>query len=381
MIMLKRSIAYLALLTVAWLLPGLAYAQRTWNVYRDGSGDAPFIQAAIDSAKDGDTVLVWPGVYDEGAILSYYKSITLMSAGGREVTSIHNLFVRGRTSPPGNAVTVAGFSFNPVEADYGAFGVSAVQSFTMRDCEIRGSPAHCIVRYVSDLEIADCRFIENRYDAPDTEGGGALYVEVPAVPDGGSIRRCQFIDNYWAHGVPGWYGGGALNVAVDVGGSGFRIENCLFLRNECRSGGAAFIEGGEVMFVNNTVIDNRAEDGAVFRTEGRFGGTYGNVFAGNEMGALYSADGSYCRCNVYWQNRGNWTGCGMIDDANVVVDPRFCDPEGEDYRLRESSPLIPENYPAAMARCEGIIGAFGVGCDPNPTIPISWGRLKNLYRP
>jgi hypothetical protein len=134
------------------------------------------------------------------------------------------------------------------------------------------------------------------------------------------------------------------------------------------------------MFVNNTVIANRAEDGAVVRSEGRER-TYGNVFAWNQCYGLFVMDGTYCRCNVYWQNRGNWTGCGMIDDANVVVDPRFCDPEGEDYRLRESSPLIPENYPAAMARCEGIIGAFGVGCDPNPTIPISWGRLKNLYRP
>jgi hypothetical protein len=237
MIVSRGPIACLALLTVAWLVPSIAYAQRTWNVYHDGSGDAPFIQAAIDSAKDGDTVLVWPGVYEEGAIHCNYKSLVIISAEGPETTSIQNLFVRGRASPPGNTVTVSGFSFRPVEANYGAFGVSGVQSFTMRECEIRGSPAHCEIFFVAELEVSDCRFIENRDDEHDTLGGGALYVQVPAVPDGGSIRRCQFIDNYSANGVPGCcYGGGALNVTVDVGGVDSILRTASFCAMSVRAG-------------------------------------------------------------------------------------------------------------------------------------------------
>src|SRR5262245_48231089 len=36
---------------------------RVWRVTSDGTGDAPTIQAAIDSAQDGDEVVLAPGLY------------------------------------------------------------------------------------------------------------------------------------------------------------------------------------------------------------------------------------------------------------------------------------------------------------------------------
>jgi hypothetical protein len=43
-----------------------ASSGRVWNVYPDGSGDAPTIQAAIEAAVDGDEVLLHPGAYSSG---------------------------------------------------------------------------------------------------------------------------------------------------------------------------------------------------------------------------------------------------------------------------------------------------------------------------
>ena len=54
-----RPFARLALPFVA----AVCFLGATWNVYEEGTGDAPTIQAAMDRSAAGDTVLVWPGTY------------------------------------------------------------------------------------------------------------------------------------------------------------------------------------------------------------------------------------------------------------------------------------------------------------------------------
>jgi hypothetical protein len=61
----------------------------TWRVNADGSGDVPTIQAAIDTAAVGDTVLVGPGRYTDAnptpggfpANVYLYKNVILTAAG------------------------------------------------------------------------------------------------------------------------------------------------------------------------------------------------------------------------------------------------------------------------------------------------------------
>ena len=60
---------------------------RTWHISVDGSGEAPTIQAGIDSAAGGDTVLVGPGTYLENlSILG--KDLVLKSKQGSAVTTL-----------------------------------------------------------------------------------------------------------------------------------------------------------------------------------------------------------------------------------------------------------------------------------------------------
>lgn len=53
----------------------------TWAVNPDGSGDAPTIQAAIDSCSNGDVIVVGSGAYDQGGLIVDGKDIMISGSG------------------------------------------------------------------------------------------------------------------------------------------------------------------------------------------------------------------------------------------------------------------------------------------------------------
>lgn len=76
---MKQSIATAFLAAFFFTVP-LQSGARTWYVLPGGLGDAPTIQAGIDSAATGDTVLVAPGEYHVSLVMK--NGVALLSESG-----------------------------------------------------------------------------------------------------------------------------------------------------------------------------------------------------------------------------------------------------------------------------------------------------------
>ena len=61
---------------------------RTWYVAVDGSGDAPTLHAAMDSANAGDTILVGPGTYEIETCLDVPAGVSVISENGPHETRV-----------------------------------------------------------------------------------------------------------------------------------------------------------------------------------------------------------------------------------------------------------------------------------------------------
>lgn len=76
-----RSRPFGAAVIACLLLTHQGATARTWRILADGTGDAPFLEAGMDSAAAGDTVLVAPGNYVIGPI-AVVGGIVLRSEAG-----------------------------------------------------------------------------------------------------------------------------------------------------------------------------------------------------------------------------------------------------------------------------------------------------------
>ncbi len=76
---------------IALLIIGLWVASpsaRTWYIVPDGTGDAPTIQAGVDSAVAGDVVLVAAGTYQIVSMIAMKGGITVTSESGPMQTKV-----------------------------------------------------------------------------------------------------------------------------------------------------------------------------------------------------------------------------------------------------------------------------------------------------
>ena len=174
----------LLILTLCVVLAGCE-APSSANTHRVPS-DAATVQEAINSAADGDTILMAPGIYEESLRIDS-KSIVLASeyVHSQNSSVIERTILDGggadyavRIGPAGGPVTLTGFTIRNADD-----GITAERPFTL---------IHCLVTSTTDGidyeggggVVEQCRFVENRDDAIDIDG-----------PTAATIRRNVLADN------------------------------------------------------------------------------------------------------------------------------------------------------------------------------------------
>jgi len=315
-----------------------------------GGGDFMLIQDAIDFARDGQVVIVWPGTYVEN-INMLSKEITLQSIEPDNpaivTTTIINSSQAGSVitceSGETNATVITGFTItNGLETGNGMYNNAS--SPTIINCTFSGNLA-VLTQYggmqneYSSPTVVNCTF--SGYYAGD---GGGMYnwYSFPIV------TACTFSDNFATIG-------GAM---TNRGSSSPTVTGCMFRGNTAGYGGAMSNISSSPAVINCTLTGNHASKGGGMFNNDESSPTVANcVIWGN--GADENGDQIYntpedeltlksnpefrC-CDIQASSSASWDGSLGIDNGgNIDADPLFIDNiagTDDDLMLQSGSPCI-----------------------------------------
>ena len=202
----------------------------TWIVDDDGKADFDNIQAAVDTAIDGDEILVMPGIYtsaDNQVFNTLGKEVWIHSKNGPEVTIIDGEETR------------RGINCSALES-----AETVIEGFMVTGCDTtknkgNGSGMYC---RNSSPTLINCIFSVN---SCENWGAGIYFENSDSI-----IVNCQFINNYAER-----WGGGVFCEASDI-----TLTNCLFKGNISNtSAGGLHLHYSEASIANCTFINNYAE--------------------------------------------------------------------------------------------------------------------------
>ncbi|MCK4410118.1 MAG: right-handed parallel beta-helix repeat-containing protein, partial [Candidatus Eisenbacteria sp.] len=312
-------------------------------------GDQPTIQAGIDAASAGDTVLVACGTYYEHDITMKSGVCLTSETGSADCVEI-NAQSLGRVfycADVNSLASFVGLTLRDGATDFyenGGGMYCTSSSPTLTNCTFlsnigySSSGGGLVCSGGSSPTVTSCEFTGNTAFAG---GAAAVYSSSPTFTD------CVFAGN------SAMWGG-----AMDCGGSSSpTLTRCTFLGNYAGDGGAVECSGtASPAFICCTFLGNDASDGGSAVCAEYYGSPTltGCVIAFSTSGpAVSCADGSTVAlscCDVYGNVDGDWVGC-IADqygvDGNFSADPLFCgdlNPD-EPYTLHTDSPCAPDNNP------------------------------------
>jgi hypothetical protein len=323
---IHRTTVLVAVLSASVLFSSTCVLGRTWYVKPDQTGDAPTIQAAIDSSGAGDTVLVAPGTYTQTYIFFQYKDmLSIIGEEGAEKTILH----------------------------------------------LSGMPYYIFAAFCDSLIVKGFTFEESA-------GGGVIFTAVSR-----SVIESNIFRNIEGHAIhiSGPFPAGAGEAADLEALPGLP---CVTIRdNLIYSNGAGisiFDWTDRVRISNNTIACN-VEYG-IDTMNMTMVDILNNIIIDNAVGVGGYGVHLTTECNDVFGNGDNYQ---MSDRTglygNISMDPQFCgvDPVASgNFYIQSDSPCAPGNHPEGYA-C-GLIGKFPVGCGTISTKERSWGEIKSLFK-
>lgn len=355
---------------------------REWDVFPDSTGDAPFAQAAIDKAEDGDLIHLLAGVHPGDSLIVESKALTICG-DGLGATHSPAIIFRGTGI---EAVIVRDLA---LREDAEGMRFDQLASVVMDRCEVAGSSHGVRIRDVADVSVRFCEFRGNERGecCESTPTAGAMSIEeVGRV----HIDFTTFADNRGGNTTAG-YGAGAIAVASSSGGE-VEIYRSVFLRNSAPTGAAIGVQGNVQVDVHRSLFFGNEAPDAVIRTESSGDGRiFANVFAKNRASGIWDdAPDLACGCNVYWLNDSTdprqYVGdCDQLAEEgwiDAILDPQFCNWRGDDFTVARTSAVLVANLPEEMegaCGAEGNLGGLSNGCERTPVLESTWGALKARF--
>jgi len=281
------------------------------TIYVDDGSQANFdnIQVGIDSAENGDTVLVAPGEYVIAAPITFRgKAITVRAEAGPDETTI-----RMSTPADNERGSVVIFENNETTS-------SVLDGFTItggKGSWVSSANAYAgggIYFDASSGSLMNCAVVKNR---ADDGGGGGVSAGYGSSP---TLTNCIFTGNSatWGGGVLGWInssitmtncvisGNSSLNLGGGVYGgsnSSITMTNCTIISNTVQDAGAGIVCDSSSAILTNCVIAQN--------TGARWGG---GLCSGFPLSSI-----TISNCTIWGNSATEGGGVGCLNGGSATV--------------------------------------------------------------